>query len=681
MEFVNPLFLYGLAAIAIPIIIHLFNFRKFRKVYFTNVKFLEELQQKTQKQSQLKHLLTLLMRILAIVALVLAFAQPYIPAGDTDAKRESRNSVSIYIDNSFSMGLPSSQGTLLDEAANKAREVAMAYGTTDVFQLLTNDFEGYHQRYVSREEFMELLDEVEISPASRPVAEVYKRQSDLFYEEKQESKISVMISDFQKNISNFEIIQPDTNVTAYLLPVEATEKSNLYIDTAWFDAPAYRVGQLARLNVRIRNASENDFEKIPVKLIINGQQRAIASFDIGAARDAEVVMPFTIHDPGIQYAKLEITDYPITYDDVLFFNFEVNDEIPLLAINAGGESPYLNSLFRNDSTFVFSNIDENRLDYSAFNQFNLIILNGLNVIPSGLAIELRRFAESGGNIVVFPGEMADLESYRQFFQNMNTSLLAEKNAAETRVSSINTLSSVYNDVFESVQENIDLPVALSHYTIRRQPNSMMESLLEMQNGNIFLGSEPAGNGMLYLFAVPLSAEWSNFVRHAIFVPTLYKIGLLSQGAAKLYYLAGENEQISLKGGLPEGDQVFRIRSLNRDFEVIPEIRSVFSQTDIFTQNQIKEAGHYNIIHNEEVKAGVAFNYNRAESDLAVYSRADLEKLLIDSGLDNFSVIRPTDRSLTEVIAELNAGIRLWKFFIILALLFLFSEVVLLRFFK
>lgn len=681
MEFVNPLFLYGLAAIAIPIIIHLFNFRKFRKVYFTNVKFLEELQQKTQKQSQLKHLLTLLMRILAIVALVLAFAQPYIPVSNADTRSEARNAVSIYVDNSFSMGLPSVQGALLDEAVNKAREVALAYGTTDVFQLLTNDFEGYHQRYVSREEFLELLEEVELSPASRSIAEVYKRQSDLFYEEKQENKIACMISDFQKNSSDFSFIEPDTNVRAYLLPVEATEKSNLFVDSAWFDAPAYRVGQLARLNVRIKNASDNEFEKIPVKLIINGQQRAIASFDIRSMKEVVVVMPFTIHEAGIHYARLEITDYPITYDDALYFAFEVKDEIPLLAINAGGESTYLNALFGNDSAFVFQNIDGNRLDYSSFNQYNLIIINGLNVISSGLALELKRFTQGGGNIAVFPGEMADLGSYRQFFEQMNTAFLSDKNLVETRVSTINTLSRVYDDVFESVQDNIDLPVVFSHYAIRRQPNSMMESHLEMQNGNIFLGSEPAGNGILYLFAVPLNPEWSNLVKHAIFVPTLYKIGLLSQGAAKLYYLAGENEQISLKSGLSESDQVFRIRSLNKDFEVIPEMRSAFSQTEIFTQNQISEAGHYNIVHNETVLAGVAFNYDRTESDLETYSRDELEKFVADNTLTTFSVIKSSDRSLTDVMSELNAGVRLWKVFIILALLFLLGEVVLLRFLK
>ena len=102
MEFVSPYFLFGLFAISIPIIIHLFNFRRYKKVYFTNVKFIEDLQQKTKKKSQLKHLLVLLMRILAVSSLVLAFAQPYIPVSENLINLESKNAVSVYIDNSFS---------------------------------------------------------------------------------------------------------------------------------------------------------------------------------------------------------------------------------------------------------------------------------------------------------------------------------------------------------------------------------------------------------------------------------------------------------------------------------------------------------------------------------------------------------------------------------------------------
>ncbi|HPR59151.1 MAG TPA: BatA domain-containing protein [Bacteroidales bacterium] len=681
MEFVNPLFLYGLIAIAIPIIIHLFNFRKFRKVYFTNVKFLEELQQKTRKQSQLRHLLTLLMRILAIVALVMAFAQPYIPATSGAKKQETHTAVSIYLDNSFSMALNSSQGTLLQEAVARAREVAMAYSTTDIFQLLTNDFEGYHQRYVSRDEFLESLNEVEISPLSRTLSEVIKRQTSLFNEEKQKSRVAVMISDFQKNICDFGHIQPDSGTATYLIPVTATEKTNLYVDTVWFEAPAYRTGQLAKLNVRISNASDDDFEKIPAKLIINGQQRAIASFDIYSGRSTDLSMPFTVHETGIHYARLEITDHPITYDDALFFTFEVKKQIPLLAIHNGEESPYLHLLFDNDSSFIFKTVAESQLDYSSFNQFNLIIINGLNIISSGLSLELKRFVEGGGSVVVFPGEMADLESYRQFFQQMGTSFFAEKTEGETKVSGINTLNRVYDDVFENVPENIDLPAVSGHYVIRRKPGSLMESLLEMQNGNIFLGAEPASKGMLYLFAVPLNPEWSNFAKHAIFVPTLYKIGLLGQGPSKLYYMTGRNENISIKSTLSGTDQVFKIVGLNKDFEMIPEIRPVFSQTEIFTRNQIRDAGHYQVIQNGNVVAGLAFNYNRKESDLDSYNKNDLETILTEQNLTTFSVIKPEGKVLTDVISELNAGIRLWKWFVILALVFLSVEVFLLRFIK
>ena len=95
MEFVNPGFLYGLFAISIPIIIHLFNFRRFKKVYFTNVSFIKELKQQTQKQSRLKHLLILLMRILAITAIVLAFAQPYIPVSQELVNPKQKNTISV----------------------------------------------------------------------------------------------------------------------------------------------------------------------------------------------------------------------------------------------------------------------------------------------------------------------------------------------------------------------------------------------------------------------------------------------------------------------------------------------------------------------------------------------------------------------------------------------------------
>lgn len=678
MEFVNPLFLFGLAALAIPVIIHLFNFRKFRKVYFTNVKFIEELKMQTQRQSQLKHLLILLMRMLAIAALVLAFSQPYIPVSKTAPGQEERQAVSIYVDNSFSMEAAAAAGTLLDEALKDAREIASAYKSSDLFQLLTNDFRGKHQRFVSREDFFELLDEVEISPVTRNLSEVYKRQQDLFQEYGQKNKTAYFLSDFQNSVSDFQNIRPDTSIQTYLLPLEASERSNLYIDSAWFESPVHRVNQLVTLHVTISNASESNFEKIPVRLLINGQQRAIASFDIQADKDVEVRLPFTNNQTGIQYGRLEITDHPITYDDDFYFTYHVREQIPVLAINKDEENIYLNSLFGSDSAFVFQNAPQNQLDYASFNRFNLILLNGLNLISSGLSQELWRFVQNGGSIAVFPGPMLDRGSYREFLRNMSSTYYAAKDTFETRITRINTQSRLYDDVFESLPENIDLPAVFTHYPIRSSATTMLETFLEMQDGDIFLGGENTGRGKLYLFATPLDAEWTNFPKHAIFVPTLYKIALLSQTGNKLYYIAGENEQISLRRTELPGDQVFKIRSLQNDFEVIPEIRTLNSQVNIYTRNQIRKAGNYQIVDEDEVVTGIAFNYDRTESDLDILNNDKLQEKISDAELVNFSLLQPTGKSLTNMVAEMNTGIKLWKLFIVLALMFLLGEVILLR---
>jgi hypothetical protein len=464
--------------------------------------------------------------------------------------------------------------------------------------------------------------------------------------------------------------------------VEAEKLNNLYIDSIWFDAPVYRPGQLATMNVRVNNSSTEKYEKVPIRLMIDDVQRAIASFDAEPGKPIELSLPFTNTKTGLHYGRLEITDFPITYDDTFFFTYDVKPELPVLAINAGEESIYLNSMFANDSAFVFENVNENQLDYSSFSRYSLIILNGLNNISSGLSQELRRFTESGGNIAVFPGVEAGIASYREFFMNLNTSFLGDSDTIQTRISNINLESSIYYDVFESIPDNIDLPVVRRHYVLRRPSNSMMEPLLEMQNGEIFLGSEATGRGIMYLFAAPLDNGWTNLPRHAIFVPTLYKIALLSRPLTKLYFTAGENQNITLKNESPEGENIVRITKPEGGFEVIPQLRTEGALLNIFTEDNIRTAGHYNITANGQVISAVAFNYHRRESDMTFFSANDLSGIFEDYGLDNFMVLKnPQNRSLTNVIAEINAGVRLWKLFIALALAFLLAEVALLRFWK
>jgi hypothetical protein len=205
MMFVYPAFLWALAAVSIPIIIHLFNFRRYKKVYFTNVKFLKEIQHQSKSKSRLREILVLLARCLAICCLVIAFSQPIIKDKNTVIVNSGSKAISIYLDNSYSMQNVNKQGPLLEVAKTKAKEIVKAFSNGDKFQIITNDFEGRHQRFNSKEDVLNIIDEIKISSSVRFFSDVFKRQSEFLKSSNLVNKNLFAISDAQKSTFNLKV--------------------------------------------------------------------------------------------------------------------------------------------------------------------------------------------------------------------------------------------------------------------------------------------------------------------------------------------------------------------------------------------------------------------------------------------------------------------------------------------
>lgn len=678
MSFVYPGFLFAIFAISIPIIIHLFHFRRFRKVFFSNVSFLQQLSDESKKQSRLRHLLVLAARVLAISFLVLAFARPFIPVEDTLVSMEG-NAVSIYVDNSFSMDALARQGRLFDDAREKAREIAGAYQSTDLFQLLTNDFEGRHQRFVTREEFLAMVDEIDVSPAVRNVSEVLSRQSGLLQEAQRDSRRAYLISDFQKSSTLLEEVAVDTSMVITFLPLLAQAPENMYIDSCWFASPVQLFGQTARLTVRVVNGSEQPVSTQPVRLFIDDVQRTIATYDVAAGATTEVELSWTVGSTGIQQGRVEIVDYPVTFDDRLFFSYRVNEEIPVLSVYDGRPSPFLNALFGSDSIFRYEQMPAFSIDYSRFTDFGLIILDGLNAISTGLSFELQNFVDQGGHLLVFPGTSADLLSYQAFLGALGADVYTGMDTIPVRVSMIDERHRLYAGVFEDLPENLDLPLANKHYLLSRRLTSNSQLLMQMQSGAPFLSVQAAGKGQLFLAAVPLSDAFSNFQRHALFVPTMVNIALQSQVVQPLYHTLGHNRPVAVKGLSGGPEDVLYLRG--RDMEIIPEQRRSGNQWNLFFYDQVTEAGNYLLFADDEPIKGLSYNYDRRESALASYDIDALSGALQDNGLGHVNLLDTTGIDFDVALQELRMGRQLWRHFLVLALFFLLVEVALLRWWR
>ena len=237
----QPLFLIGLVAVGIPIAIHLLQLRRYRKVYFSNVDMLEELQNEDRRQRNLRQLLILAARILTILFLVLAFCQPVIRNRNSQIKAGG-TVVSVYLDNSYSMECGGMEGSLLESARQKAREIAEAYKPGDQFQLLTNDFAGGQFHWLSREEFLTAVAAVQTSADTQNLSAVALRQNDFLRSSGAANRHAYIVSDFQRTTSDLASYPVDSTIFTTFIPLGGSDVANVYVDSLAFNSPAYFPG-------------------------------------------------------------------------------------------------------------------------------------------------------------------------------------------------------------------------------------------------------------------------------------------------------------------------------------------------------------------------------------------------------------------------------------------------------
>lgn len=673
MNFLYPGFLFALLSVAIPVIIHLFNFRKFKKVYFSNVHLLKEVEQQNSSREKLKNLLILFSRILALTFLVLAFAQPYIPLKGQKTTNQN-NSVSIYIDNSYSMEAINKDGNLLDEAKRRAKELIRGFGVNDRFQLLTNDFEGKHQRLLNADEFLKALDDVQISATNRNLQQILNRQGNVLTGSV--NKYSFIISDFQKNIAKGLTLSTKKDIQYAFIKLNATGLSNVAVDSVWTLSPNHQPGANEKLVVQLKNYSDEEAKNIPLKLSINNQQKGLSGMTIPAGKTKTYTLSFSGLKAGWQKGQIAIKDFPVTFDDTLSFSFKVDESLPVLSINGATAGNYIKALFAADNYYKLTENGENNINYSGFANYGLIVLNGLKNPSTGLAQQLKTYLNAGGAIAIFPDLDANIQTYNAFLSGLSLPIVQNLNTTETKVDQIDLQNPIFKTVFEDIPKNLDLPVAQRYFSFVESNSANKENILSFPGGKLFFAKYGVGNGAVYLSATGLNSVDGNLARHPVFVPLMYRLALNAGNETALYYNLGNDNALASKKINLGKNQTLKLNAKN--FEAIPEIRQVNGKTLIYVADQIKSAGFYNLNLADSLISVYAFNSGRTESDMHYLNKTELDNLAAESNLKVFDA----DKDAVKLIAGANKiGQTLWKLCLILSLIFIAAEILLIRFFN
>jgi len=675
MKFLFPGFLFALSTVAIPIIIHLFNFRKFKKVYFSNVRFLKDIQQQTSSSRKLKNLWLLAARMLAIIFLVLAFARPYIPHREQTSVI-SQQLVSIYIDNSYSMESINREGSLLDEAKRRAKEIASAYGINDRFQILTNDFEGKHQHLLNHDEFINAVDDIKISAVNRNINEVINRIQEVYKAEPNTQKTAYLVSDFQENMLEGSKAKLDTASQFRFVKLQATKQPNISVDSVWFISPVHKAGETEKLVIQLKNNSDKKAENVPYKLTINSQQKAIGSLGINARSYSRDTLSFGGLKPGWQNAEIAITDYPIIFDDKFYFTFSVENQMAILAINAQNNNIYLDAVYRADPFFKLVNVNAGSLNYSSLGSYPLIILNSLAEISQGLAQQLKIYVQNGGCLMVFPALEENLQGLTTLAQALGTDRPEALINQQQKIESINLQHPLFKGVFEQLPRSMDLPVAKKYVRYGINSRVIKQNIMEFPGRRVGIAQYSVGKGKVYLSALPLNEEGGNLVRHSIFVPVMYQVAFLSLRDNRLFYTIGKDQYLESQKITLQPNQTLRLTKGN--FEAIPSLLQAETSSRIFIAGQVRQQGIYSLAKGDMLLANYAFNDSRSESNLSYASEDELKNYFKDYKPEFFS---PGGESVQEAIKAINNGVQLWKLCLILALVFLAAEILIIKFYK
>lgn len=642
MHFKHPEILYFLFLLIVPVLVHLFQLRRFKTSYFTNVRFLKELAVQTRKSSKIKKRLLLATRLLLLTCAIIAFAQPFFEAKDS---KNASNEMYIVLDNSFSMQAKGKKGELLKRAVQELLENTPE---TAKFSLLTNTENLWNTDIKSAKSALQNL-KYSATPfeLSAITAKIKAHKS-------VHKKDIVIITD-AVGLAGKEVKNMDFEEKPYFIIPEAEQKNNISIDSVFINQTLenfYEIG----INL---SAYGEDFK--PVSIALYNQKKLIAKTIINFDSKKKKVN-FTIPKEAF-HGYVTIEDNGLAYDNKLFFSISKAKKTNVISIGEPEKSNFLSRIYT-PAEFNYNNYPISALDYNSLEKQNTIILNELSEIPQALQTTLKAFVSKGGNLVIIPSEKSSVPNLNTFLANFGKIQFNNLKTQSKLITKINFDHPLFSGVFENKITNFQYPKTNSSFDL----SSSYPAVLSYEDQSPFVTMIQNAVAGITIFAAPINSTNSNFQQSPIIVPLFYKMGQNNQKTGVNALTIGNNQPYFVDVLLSK-DAILEVKGTEDSF--IP-IQQILNNKVKLTFNDFPDtAGNYSVYDKKESVENLSFNYNRSESDLNQVNTNVVSDFKTADTISTIFNTLQTERTDSQI----------WKWFVIFALLFLALEMAIIKFVK
>lgn len=692
MTFLNPAVLFGLIATAIPVLLHLLNLRKLKRIEFSTLTFLKELQKNKIRRIKLKQWLLLALRFLIILFVVFSFARPTLQGVSIGGATSSAKTTAVFIlDNTFSMSVVNEKGSNFNRARQVIKTLLNELQEGDEAALVTVAGAGREEVKTTTNlaEFRKKLDAADLSFESGTINKALITAGELLSGSHNFNKEIYLLSDFQKTnlsepdqaVSNLSGILND-KVKLYMFDFSGKDVYNLGIDALEANNQIFEKGKPVSFTAAVTNYSPRSAVNTVASLFINGERSAQQSISLDAGETKNVVFETVLKSSGYADITAGLEDDDVLQDNRRYLNIVVPDKINLvifsdrdadagyveLALASSGENGTINITKRN-----FSQISSVNL-----NSYDAVIAIGSE--SAGSAGKLKDYVLNGGSLFLMPGSASNLANFRSLLAELQlpepTSMAGNPNSSANAAvfDKIDFEHPVFSGLFaKGAKKQVESPDVYYYFRLNTQGRG--KNIITLPDNSSFLGEYSLGKGKVLLMNTAPVMSWSSFPMKGLFAPVMSKavFYLASRDHSTGSYTAGEAVTINLQNRtLPQ----IKISRPDKNDEVI-NLGSSLRQNYI-TYNNTNTAGNYRVYSGDKLVDYFSVNASPLESNTRSLTLKEFGGYLSKTGFKGKQFRLDVNENYTRQIQQARFGSELWRHFLLLALVLALVEMLISR---
>lgn len=664
MQFLQPKAAWLFAFVLVPLLIHLIAMRKRKHILFSNTALLHIIKKETQKNRRLFNMFLLILRIIIIGSICFAMLKPIFPISKENTSKESAK-ILFFIDNSRSMQLEGSSGSLFEEAKNKALDIVKSMPNHFEYLILSHDFNSL-SNWSNKKEIVNQINDLNISAKSKSINEIFAKQKQLFSGLPNDVKTCYFLSDFA--FYHDVELGLDTSINYFFTTLKSNNITNLSIDSIWFSEPIFEIGVENNLSIKISSRGKKTPINNSMTIFLDDQKIFTQIFEFTDSNEKIITLPIQTKNFGWHKIKAQIEDFPILFDDIFYAQFFVPQKDKILCIGEGGFEKHLQQVFQSSHNIQFKAPSE--LLKVNLEKYALIIANELKTLSLKEEDKLSIYLKNGGKVLFIP----HMAGNKQFVKEISNQTLFENSRPlikKIEGKKLNFSSPFFERMFLREPNNIHLP----EIYLRRKIAAPfeLEPLIVLANGECLLARKNFGQGWLYLLSSSLDPSSSNFHKLELFAPIMSRIAENSKTYLKNYYTVGQNNIIPIFNPKIDISEGIEAKFVNQSYHLSPSY-SISGLSSLYDYKTINQAGHGALFKNDTSFQIISYNHSRRESVI----RKNNQLINEISAQKNAQFIKNEKANQKYLQANILGRKILWKWFVLVAVLFLIFESLTLR---